>query len=133
MAIPDWTGGDAPALDAPTRRPSSPSADPLAEALSTLSHPVRLDIPFALVRADGPLDYSSPRTAVSVEDKGQFNYHLRQLRGRFVADRDDGYAPTPYRVRSWSRFSPPPSPLPTRQRGSRRASWSSPLAAPATC
>jgi citrate synthase len=105
MAIPEWTWGDAPAPDAPTRRSSSPSpslspslqptVDPLAETLSTLSHPVRLEILFALVRADGPLDYSSLRAAVSVEDKGQFNYHLRQLRGQFVADRDDGYAPTP--------------------------------------
>ncbi|AZH27088.1 ArsR/SmtB family transcription factor [Haloplanus aerogenes] len=97
MAIPDWTWGDAPATDALTGRPSpstSPPVDPLAETLSTLSHPARLEILFALVRADGPLDYTSLRAATSVADKGQFNYHLRQLRGRFVADRDDGYVPT---------------------------------------
>jgi len=101
MAIPDWTWGDASATDTLARRPSPPSSspsppvDPLAETLSTLSHPVRLEILFALVRADGALDYSSLRAATSVEDKGQFNYHLRRLRGRFVADRDGGYAPTP--------------------------------------
>jgi citrate synthase len=99
MAIPDWTWGDA--ADAPTGQSSPPSAtpsqsiDPLAETLATLSHPVRLEILFALARADGLLDYSSLRAATSVEDNGQFNYHLRQLRGRFVADRNDGYAPTP--------------------------------------
>jgi DNA-binding transcriptional ArsR family regulator len=69
--------------------------DPLAETLATLSHPLRLEILFALVRADGPLEYSSLRASTPVEDKGQFNYHLRQLRGRFVADRDGGYVPTP--------------------------------------
>jgi DNA-binding transcriptional ArsR family regulator len=95
MAIPDWTWGDAATADAPTQRSSPPAVDLLAETLATLLHPLRLEILFALVRADGPLDYSSLRASTSVEDKGQFNYHLRQLRGRFVVDRDDGYAPTP--------------------------------------
>jgi len=94
MAIPDWTWGDACTADASTRQSPSPSVA-LAEALSTLSHPHRLEILFALVRSDDALGYSSLRAATSVGDKGQFNYHLRQLRGRFVADRDDGYAPTP--------------------------------------
>ena len=39
------------------------------------------------------LSYSELREAVGVEDKGNFNYHLRQLDGQFVdgADGDDGY------------------------------------------
>ena len=94
MAIPDWTWDDASAA-APPGRPSSPPATPLAETLSTLSHPLRLEILFALVRADDALKYSSLRAATAAEDKGRFNYHLRQLRDRFVARRDDGYAPTP--------------------------------------
>jgi citrate synthase len=95
MAIPDWTWDDASAPDAPTGQPSSPPADPLAETLSTLSHPLRLEILFALVRSEDALDYSSLHAATSVEDKGRFNYHLRQLRDRFVVRRDSGYAPTP--------------------------------------
>lgn len=40
-----------------------------------------------------PLPYSDLREAVGVEDKGNFNYHLRQLDGQFVTDRgdEDGY------------------------------------------
>jgi len=92
MAIPTWTWSDAPVPEAP---PSTAAVDPVAETLSVLANPHRLEILLALVRADGPLAYSSLRAATSVADKGQFNYHLRQLRGRFVADGDDGYAPTP--------------------------------------
>lgn len=94
MAIPDWTWDDASAPDAPTEQPSPPP-DPLAETLSTLSHPLRLEILFTLVRSADALDYSSLHAATSAEDKGRFNYHLRQLRDRFVVRRDGGYAPTP--------------------------------------
>lgn len=37
------------------------------------------------------LPYSELREAVGIEDKGNFNYHLRQLDGQFVADGEDGY------------------------------------------
>lgn len=37
------------------------------------------------------LPYSALREAVGIEDKGNFNYHLRQLDGQFVADEGDGY------------------------------------------
>lgn len=37
------------------------------------------------------LPYSELREAVGIEDKGNFNYHLRQLDGQFVADEGDGY------------------------------------------
>ncbi|MFB6103185.1 MAG: transcriptional regulator [Haloplanus sp.] len=93
MAIPDWTWGGTSDSDASTL-PSAASLDPVSETLSTLSHPHRLEILLALTRADAPVDYSSLRAATSVDDKGQFNYHLRRLRGRFVVGGDDGYAPT---------------------------------------
>ena len=68
------------------------TVEPLSERLSTLSEPARLEILLALADADTPLAYSTLQSSTSIEDKGRFNYHLRQLRGSFVADRGDGYA-----------------------------------------
>ncbi|SDQ54379.1 winged helix-turn-helix domain-containing protein [Natronobacterium texcoconense] len=40
---------------------------------------------------DATLPYSTLRDAVGIEDKGNFNYHLRQLDGTFLEDDGDGY------------------------------------------
>jgi len=83
-----WTSvGERPATD--SRRAS---VEPVAEALGTLSDPARLEILLALDGAATPVEYSALRAATAIEDKGRFNYHLRQLRGTFVANRAGGYA-----------------------------------------
>ena len=59
-----------------------------------LSAPNRLEILLALARADTPVAYSTLRNVTDVDDKGQFNYHVRQLRGEFLEQGEDGYALT---------------------------------------
>ncbi|WP_324757669.1 citrate/2-methylcitrate synthase [Haloarcula sp. GH36] len=68
--------------------------EPVSETLQTLSEPARLEMLLALAAADGAIAYSTLRERTSIEDKGRFNYHLRQLRGAFVADDESGYALT---------------------------------------
>ncbi len=70
------------------------SLEAVSETLATLSEPSRLEMLLALFDADAPVAYSTLRAATSIEDKGRFNYHLRQLQDYFVADREDGYALT---------------------------------------
>lgn len=74
-------------------------ADAAADAFGVLSDPARVAILRELASQfyehDGdPVGFADLRRAVGVDDPGRFNYHLDQLRGRFVAKRDEGYAPT---------------------------------------
>jgi hypothetical protein len=62
------------------------------EALETLSNEHRLAILQTLAEADRPLSFSELRTAVGIDDSGQFNYHLTKLCERFVSDEDGGYS-----------------------------------------
>jgi hypothetical protein len=63
-----------------------------ADALSVVAHELRLEILRALWAADNhSLSFSDLRSAVGVRDAGQFNYHLSQLTGRFVAHVEDRY------------------------------------------
>jgi citrate synthase len=98
MAIPDWTWERADdSATAPGRESEAPDRRSLEAASATfaaLADPARLEILFALAEREPPLAYSSLRAATSVRDKGRFNYHLRRLRGEFVADRPEGYALT---------------------------------------
>ncbi|SEV89543.1 winged helix-turn-helix domain-containing protein [Halobacterium jilantaiense] len=64
-------------------------------AFSLVSDETRFAILRELQRADGPMAFSALREAVGVDDPGRFNYHLGELRGQFVAKRDDGYAILP--------------------------------------
>jgi hypothetical protein len=69
------------------------------EAFSDLAHETRLDILLALLSewraADTePQRYASLMDAVGMEDSGQFNYHLQQLRGTYVRKVEGGYVPT---------------------------------------
>lgn len=63
-----------------------------AEALSVVANETRLDILEALWRAeDRPVRFSDLYDEVGLDDSAQFNYHLKQLTGQYVAKTDDGY------------------------------------------
>jgi DNA-binding HxlR family transcriptional regulator len=63
-----------------------------AEAFSLLGDASRLEILDALHEARGtPLAFAELHRRVDVRDSAKFNYHLKQLRPRFVAKGDDGY------------------------------------------
>jgi citrate synthase len=84
-----WTPVDERGGDAADARRAT--AEPVADALGTLADPARLEILLALADSETPLSYSTLRARTAIEDKGRFNYHLRQLRGSFVTDGDGGY------------------------------------------
>ncbi len=65
---------------------------PPAEALSVIANEIRLDILEALWRAEErPVRFSDLFDELDLEDSAQFNYHLKQLTGQFVAKTEDGY------------------------------------------
>ena len=72
----------------------SASLERVAETLATLSEPSRLEILLALSSADSAVEYSTLHEATSIEDKGRFNYHLRQLREFFVTKEAEKYVLT---------------------------------------
>lgn len=69
----------------------SGALEPVSDTLAVLSEPNRLEILLVLSDIETPAAYSTLRAATSIEDKGRFNYHLRQLRDYFVADHEEGY------------------------------------------
>ncbi|MDS0283560.1 citrate/2-methylcitrate synthase [Haloarcula onubensis] len=85
-----WTPVEERGTDSAASRRAA--VGPVAERLSTLSEPARLEILLALADAATPVEYSTLLAATSIDDNGRFNYHLRQLRGTFVDSRDGGYA-----------------------------------------
>lgn len=60
-------------------------------AFAALADETRLEILAVLGRIETPAPYSTLFDRVSIDDAGQFNYHLRQLRGRYVRKTDGGY------------------------------------------
>jgi DNA-binding transcriptional ArsR family regulator len=63
-----------------------------AEALSVIANETRLDILEALWRSEErPVRFSDLFDEVDLTDSAQFNYHLKQLTGQFVAKTDEGY------------------------------------------
>jgi DNA-binding transcriptional ArsR family regulator len=70
--------------------PSAVREDGL-EALNAIANEHRIRILRALATADEPLSFSELRRAVGLEDPGRFNYHLSELRGRFVTETETGY------------------------------------------
>lgn len=60
-------------------RPRSFDFEDLSSDLDALANPIRLEILTALARCDAPLRYSELRAAISIEDNGKLNYHLRTL------------------------------------------------------
>lgn len=62
-----------------------------ADALSVLANEHRIEILRALANADEPLGFSDLRESIGMYDTGRFNYHLTELRGRFVRRTGSGY------------------------------------------
>ncbi|UIO99967.1 helix-turn-helix domain-containing protein [Halobaculum sp. CBA1158] len=74
-----------------TSRGSGGTARDAADDLSALASEHRVAILRELAAADAPLTFSELRERVGMRDTGRFNYHLGELRGRFVRERDGGY------------------------------------------
>lgn len=62
-----------------------------ADALATVGNKHRLAILRELAAADDPLAFSELRKRVGIADTGLFNYHLKELCGRFVRQADGCY------------------------------------------
>lgn len=77
--------------DAGTGTEARESASDAADALSALASEHRIAILRELAAADEPLSFSALRERIGMRDTGRFNYHLGELRGRFVRERDGGY------------------------------------------
>jgi len=72
-----------------TAAPLSPD-----EAFATLGDETRIAILRALGEADGSLGFTDLYDEVDVDDTGQFNYHLGELRGTYVEEHDGEYVLT---------------------------------------
>ena len=94
MAIPSWLWpGDDSSSRTPDRLldPETTTASEIEDVsnlFELLSNETRLEILSALHSRTGPLSYTELRGETSIEDKGKFNYHLRQL-SAFI-DRQEG-------------------------------------------
>lgn len=62
-----------------------------ADALAAVANEHRLAVLRELAAADDPLPFSELRERVGIADTGLFNYHLRELCGRFVRQTDGRY------------------------------------------
>ncbi|WP_435179660.1 winged helix-turn-helix domain-containing protein [Halorussus sp. AFM4] len=70
-----------------------------AEAFGLVADETRMTVLRALAEApyeeyEGVLSFSELRDRAGIRDSGKFNYHLQQLVGRFVRERDGGYSLT---------------------------------------
>lgn len=54
------------------------------EAFAVLGNETRMEILQSLGEAERPLVFSELREAVEIDDPGQVNYHLNQLKRHFV-------------------------------------------------
>ncbi|WP_255196689.1 ArsR/SmtB family transcription factor [Halorarius litoreus] len=80
---------DSTGTDVPGDVASTPAA---AEVFAAVGNETRLAILRALWDAEErPVSFTDLRRTVGIEDSAQFNYHLRQLTGRFVRKTDEGY------------------------------------------
>ena len=94
MAIPSWLW---PSDDSSSRTPdrlldpkttTTSEIEDVSNLFDLLSNETRLEILRALHSQTSPLSYTELRGETSIEDKGKFNYHLRQL-SDFI-DRQEG-------------------------------------------
>lgn len=87
-------GGTGPAVGEGGSDGLSPS-----EAFQTLASEVRVTVLVELLGAERageePLSFSTLQAAAGADSSAGFAYHLRQLSGHFVRQREDGYALTP--------------------------------------
>jgi hypothetical protein len=86
MAIPSWTWPTddtepraQDALSEATTGSESSDIQSKSKFFELLSSEIRLEILTTLYSAAGPLSYTELRNSTSIDDKGKFNYHLRQL------------------------------------------------------
>lgn len=97
MAIPHWLWPTESSEEAPTPGPDPGSdavdVDAATDVFETLSSQVRLEILTALDEHSEPVSYTALRAETSIDDNGQFNYHLRQL-DSLVRSQDGRYALT---------------------------------------
>lgn len=63
-----------------------------SDSISHLANETRLGILQTLADAETPLSYTEIFDRIDVDDSGHLNYHLRQLRGKYVRQTDAGYA-----------------------------------------
>jgi hypothetical protein len=61
------------------------------ESFGKLADETRVGILEAMGSLDAPASYATLFEAAGVEDRGRFNYHLRSLRGHYLAQSDSGY------------------------------------------
>lgn len=77
---------------------------PADEAFDLVAHETRFRTLEVLADAAEPVAFSVLRERVSVDDPGQFNYHLRKLDGRFVTKQEgDGDAADGYELTAAGR------------------------------
>lgn len=62
------------------------------EAFAVLGNDTRMEILRILGESEQPLLFSELREQAEIDDPGQFNYHLNQLKGHFVRQTEDGYS-----------------------------------------
>jgi len=75
-------------------RTERPRFDADGDSFGGLADATRLAILDVLARTDGAVAYADLFERTPVEDEGRFNYHLRQLRERYVRQDEGGYART---------------------------------------
>jgi len=117
LNVVEWTvDGERPHRSAsePRRRAVADGDPPnrrrTERALSILADETRLGVIEAIGDASGDgeyvtLSYSTIQQALDGVDSGKLNYHLRQLRGRFVERTDDGYRLTVPGIRVYQAVS----------------------------
>ncbi|MFA9517448.1 citrate synthase [Halopenitus sp. H-Gu1] len=83
MAIPDWLWPTDDSHDIEVQDVddtlSASEIETVTNLFETLSNPIRLEILTSLYNQTEPISYTELRESTSIEDKGRFNYHLRQL------------------------------------------------------
>lgn len=88
---------DPPSPDTPVETAAEASGSETAAGLKKLGNEARLGILLALWEVHTPFDadntcsFSELYDRVGVNDSGNFTYHLDQLTGQYVKERDDGY------------------------------------------
>jgi hypothetical protein len=80
-----------PTVEDPFGDASEDATSEAADALATVANEHRLAILRELAGADEPLAFSALRRRVGLSDTGLFNYHLKELCGRFVRQTEGGY------------------------------------------
>lgn len=63
----------------------------MEDAFSAIGNDIRINILRVLGDAGEAMSFSEIRSRVDIRDSGQFNYHLNELRDRYIEQTDDGY------------------------------------------